>query len=126
MCDSVVATPFSPGTANNSPTTRAPANASVMNPLRRLRRASAVFTRAVSWGCRRVSGIGPNDRPDPGELSPPHAGDSPGRAGWNVYGIGLTELWRYSRDVDERRVERSRSSRARSTAEERSRARSFE
>src|ERR1700741_5033802 len=44
MCATVVATPFSPGTANNSPTTSAPANTSVMNPLRRLRCAFAAST----------------------------------------------------------------------------------
>ena len=44
MWDTVVATPFSPGTANNNPTARAPARISVMNPLRRLRRALEAFT----------------------------------------------------------------------------------
>ena len=44
MFDTVVATPLSPGTAKNSPTTSAPANTSVMNPSRRLRRAFEAST----------------------------------------------------------------------------------
>ena len=51
MCETVVATPLSPGTASSSPTTSAPASTSVMNPLRRLRRAFEAFTCSSSYGC---------------------------------------------------------------------------
>jgi hypothetical protein len=48
MPDTVVATPFKPGTANNNPTTNAPANTNVINPLRKLRRADEASTRSGS------------------------------------------------------------------------------
>ena len=50
MPDTVFATPFNPGTANNNPTASAPANTSVMNPLRRLRRALVALTSSGSDG----------------------------------------------------------------------------
>src|SRR5690242_18613237 len=90
MCDTVVATPFSPGTASNSPMISAPANTSVMNPLRRLRRAFAAFTccgwegsteltvhtsRRFAQTSERAWGCGSQDLSGAGELSSLDCGD---------------------------------------------------
>src|ERR1700757_2567041 len=50
MFETVVATPLRPGIASSSPTTSAPARTSVMNPLRRLRRALEASTCSTGGG----------------------------------------------------------------------------
>src|ERR1700733_12537609 len=58
MIDHGVPPPLSPGTARSSPTTSAPASTSVMNPLRRLRRALEASTCCVSDGWTELIELG--------------------------------------------------------------------